>query len=101
MHNNFNRKTQEKFEECKFVIAESKKTLFKTVNGKDGKTHDLFEFWVLDNGNEVHCIAWDNVAHDLKKVLDSGKTNEISLTFKKRLNKFTEKIDYSVREFKI
>ncbi|WP_368485999.1 hypothetical protein [Spiroplasma sp. DGKH1] len=100
-NNNFQRRNDDIISNVQFPIIGDKGTNFKTVNSKDGGSHDLFEFWVEDNGNEVHCIAWDDVANKLKSEFNFDNFKNIIITYKKRLNKFTEKTDYSVREFSL
>ncbi|AGM25193.1 hypothetical protein [Spiroplasma chrysopicola] len=83
-----------------FSVVAEKGTNFKTITSKEGDTHDLFEFWVLDNGQEVHCIAWDATAHSLKTAFENPIT-EIKLTYKERQNKFTNAVDYSIRNYEV
>lgn len=84
-----------------FSLVKPDQILFKSISTADHGDHDLIEFWVADKDKEVHCVAWDATANALKRALENNPVSEISLTYKHKVNRFTNNVDYSVRRFTI
>ncbi|WP_374695795.1 hypothetical protein [Spiroplasma endosymbiont of Polydrusus formosus] len=97
-HNKFNKKDEQFINDVKFLLA-SKQPQLKTVTSKDGQTRDLCEFWVLDNGEEVQCVVWNDLAERLNAEFDLENFKAITITYKNNFNDFTGKTRYSVRDF--
>lgn len=103
MYNNkpqhrFNKKNEQFINDEKFLLA-SKQPQLKTVTSKDGQIRDLCEFWVLDNGEEVQCVVWNDLAQKLIAEFNLENFTAITITYKKNFNDFTGKTRYSVRDF--
>ncbi|MBW3058842.1 hypothetical protein D6D54_07205 [Spiroplasma poulsonii] len=103
MYNNrpnqkFTKRTDDIINDEKFLLADKQPTL-KTVTSKDGQTRDLCEFWVLDNGEEVQCVVWNDLAERFNAEFNLDDFKSVIISYRKNLNSFNGKMRYSVRQF--